>query len=91
VFGLDGRSYEIDLNDKNAAKLRKELEKYAAVGRKVGGKTSAGSRGRASSAAKGSGEDTAAIRQWAKENGIDVNDRGRVPASVKEAYAAANA
>lgn len=38
-----------------------------------------------------SSEDTAAIRQWAKENGYEVNDRGRIPATIREAYAKANA
>jgi len=87
VFGLDGRSFEIDLNDANAKKLRKALEKYIAAGRKTGGRTSSRGRG---AAATSSGTDTAAIRAWAKENGHDVNDRGRVPANVREAYEKAN-
>lgn len=88
TFGLDGKTYEIDLNVKNAEKLRKVLAQYVDAGRKVGGKSSAGSRGRGT--AKSSGEDTAAIRTWAKENGYEVNDRGRVPATIREAYVKAN-
>ncbi|MEV0471004.1 histone-like nucleoid-structuring protein Lsr2 [Streptomyces prunicolor] len=87
TFGLDGRTYEIDLNDKNAKKLRDALAPYAEAGRKIG-KAAAGTRAR-STAAK-SGDDTAAIRAWAKENGYEVNDRGRVPATIREAYAKAN-
>ncbi|MEU6765912.1 Lsr2 family protein [Streptomyces sp. NPDC046853] len=89
TFGLDGKTYEIDLNEKNAGKLRKALEKYVTAGRKTGGRTSAGTRGRVTTA-KSSNQDTAAIRSWAKEQGYDVNDRGRVPASIREAYEKAN-
>ncbi|MFF4509067.1 Lsr2 family protein [Streptomyces sp. NPDC001401] len=89
TFGLDGRTFEIDLNDKNAKKLRTALAPYIEKGRKTGGRSSVGTRGRGS-AARGSSEDTAAIRSWAKEHGYEVNDRGRVPASIREAYAKAN-
>ncbi|MDX3695973.1 Lsr2 family protein [Streptomyces europaeiscabiei] len=87
VFGLDGRTYEIDLNDKNAAKLRKALAEYVDKGRKL-------NQARGSKRATGgrvADSDTAQIRAWAKENGYDVNDRGRVPAEIKEAYAKAKA
>ncbi|MER5883073.1 Lsr2 family protein [Streptomyces sp. NPDC001941] len=87
TFGLDGKTFEIDLTTKNADKLRKALEPYLAAGRRTGGRASAGSRGRVG--AVSAKEDTAAIRVWAKENGYDVNDRGRVPASIKEAFARA--
>ncbi|MFI0553434.1 Lsr2 family protein [Streptomyces scabiei] len=87
TFGLDGKTFEIDLNDKNAGKLRKALAPYIEAGRKTGGRQGAG-RGRG--AAKSGNEDTAAIREWAKQNGYEVNDRGRVPATIREAYAKAN-
>ncbi|XHM66163.1 Lsr2 family protein [Streptomyces nigra] len=87
VFGLDGRTYEIDLTDKNAAKLRKALAPYVDKGRKMS-QTRGGRRGGATQSAASSG-DTALIRAWAKENGYEVNDRGRVPAEIKEAYAKA--
>ncbi|WP_405856953.1 Lsr2 family protein [Streptomyces sp. NBC_01515] len=87
IFGLDGKSFEIDLNDKNAEKLRKALKPYIEAGRKTGGRTSPRGRG---AGATSSGEDTAAIRSWAKENGHEINDRGRVPANIREAYAKAN-
>lgn len=89
TFGLDGKTYEIDLKDKNAEKLRKLLAPYVEAGRKVGGKPGAGLRGRGS-AAKGKNEDTAEIREWAKKNGYEVNDRGRVPGTIRDAYAKAN-
>ncbi|MFC9591533.1 Lsr2 family protein [Streptomyces sp. NPDC056944] len=91
AFALDGKSYEIDLSTGNADELRKLLEPYLAAGRKTGRVTSAGRvRPIASKAAVGSSSDTAAIRAWAKENGFEVNERGRVPADIKAAYEKAN-
>ena len=88
TFALDGKTYEIDLTTANAEKLRSLLEPYVEGGRRTGGRASGG-RGKARSSSGGS-QDTAAIRAWAKENGYEVNDRGRVPASIREAYEKAN-
>ncbi len=81
-FGLDGTTYEIDLNDKNAGKLRDVLATYIGHGRKVG---SAPRRGRRSAAPSG-GPSAKEIRDWARANGHDVPDRGRVSADVRAAY-----
>ncbi|MFI2909471.1 Lsr2 family protein [Streptomyces sp. PDY-4] len=93
VFALDGKSYEIDLSDGNADELRKALAPYVKAGRKTGGKsTSAGTRGKAPAKARAEGEPSPEeYRRWAADNGYEVSARGRVPASLKEAYAAANA
>ena len=85
-FGLDGTSYEIDLNEKNAGKLRDALSGYVGHARKV----TAGSRRARRSAAAVNGPSAREIRDWARDNGLDVPDRGRVPASVREAYAKAH-
>ena len=86
-FGLDGKSYEIDLNDKNAGKLRDALAQYVGAGRSVGGAR----RGRkASSASNNLGPSAREIRDWARSNGHDVPDRGRIPADVRSAFEAAN-
>ncbi len=90
TFGLDGKTYEIDLNDKNAGKLRKALEGYVAAARRTGGRASASTKSRGASSKSNGSQDTAAIRTWAKSNGYEVNDRGRVPASIREAYEKAN-
>ena len=82
MFGLDGTSYEIDLNDKNAAKLRDALSGYVGHGRRVG---SAPRRGR-KAAASTTGPSAREIRDWARSNGLDVPDRGRVSAEVREAF-----
>ncbi|MBH5335691.1 Lsr2 family protein [Streptomyces pactum] len=88
TFALDGKTYEIDLNTANADKLRAALEPFTKSGRRTGGRAATGrTRTRTGS---GSSQDTAKIRAWAKENGYEVNDRGRVPATVREAYEKAN-
>ena len=92
VFGLDGRSYEIDLSSKNAEKLREALASYESAGRPLSSRdTSARSRGRRTGAMAGasagrSGDDSSVIRDWAAKNGHQVNSRGRIPAHVRQAY-----
>ncbi len=86
-FGLDGVDYEIDLGDKNAAQLREAFALYVGHGRRTGGRRRAGQA--ASSKATG-GVSAAEIRQWARSNGWDVPERGRVSAEVRSAYDAAN-
>ncbi|WP_340539737.1 histone-like nucleoid-structuring protein Lsr2 [Nocardioides sp. GXZ039] len=85
-FGLDGANYEIDLNDKNATKLRNALANYVGNARKVAGTRRASRR---STPAAG-GASPAEIRDWARSNGMDVPERGRIPAAVREAFDAAN-
>lgn len=85
-FGLDGVAYEIDLNDKNAAKLRDAMSFYIAHARRVGGRRQT-TRGGATSASR---NELQKIREWAKENGYKVSDRGRISKEVMEAYAAAH-
>jgi hypothetical protein len=85
LFALDGVSYEIDLSEKNAAKLRDSLASWVGHGRRVGGRAS----GRQGRARTGGSNDTAAVREWARQNGHQISDRGRVPARVLEAYRAA--
>ena len=85
TFGLDGKDYAIDLNAKNARSLRDALAPYLAHARPINGR---GSRRSASKAAGGVAP--AEIRAWARDNGFDVPERGRVAAEVREAYAAAH-
>ena len=88
-FGLDGVTYEIDLNEENAAALRDAVAVYVGHGRRVSGRRSAGkaSSGRARRSAS---SETAQIRAWAKEQGLAVNERGRVPADIVAQYEAAH-
>jgi hypothetical protein len=82
-FALDGVAYEIDLSDKNAAAFRDSLAQYVGLARRVGGRSAPGRR---TSRRKGGDNRTAQIREWARANGHQVNERGRIPAAVAEAY-----
>ena len=83
AFGLDGRSYEIDLNNKNAKALREALAKYVGAARRAGGRA-AGAKRRTQV-----GTSAREIRDWARSNGRKVPDRGRIPSDVREAFEAA--
>lgn len=95
-FGLDGVEYEIDLSEKNAASLRDSLVSFVASGRRLGGPARAKrggtvtSAGRLASAVNHSKEQARAIRDWAKANGHDLADRGRIPASAIAAFETAH-
>ena len=86
-FGLDGTFYEIDLSSKHADKLRSALEQYVNHARRTGrGSAATGGRTRGQAPARPAREQNQAIRDWAKSKGLDVNDRGRIPASIVEQY-----
>lgn len=88
-FGLDGTTYEIDLNDANAAALREALSGYVGHARKVAG---GGRRTRRSSggSSASSSSNTKDVREWAKSQGMEVSERGRISADVQQAYDAAH-
>jgi hypothetical protein len=92
TFGLDGVQYEIDLSTDNADKFRDVLAPYVGHARRSGGRrrSSGGGGSRANGSTSRSGASAADIRAWARENGWDVPDRGRVSAEVREAYDAAH-
>ena len=83
-FALDGKNYEIDLTSKNATNLRKALKPYLDAGRK----TNAGNLRRTRTTRIG--PDPKTVKKWARANGYDVKDRGRVSRDVLEAFNAAN-
>ena len=89
-FALDGTEYEIDLNAKHSEELRSAIGKYVTHARKVGGGARRAGRtaGRAGRGA-GSALNTTEIRNWAREQGYDIKDRGRVPADLVAKYQAA--
>jgi hypothetical protein len=92
TFSLDGTAYEIDLTTEHAAEFRETLGRYIDAARSVS--SARGSSGAAGSAARKrrrtGQQDYSAVREWAKANGHSVSERGRVPASVLEAYEAAH-
>lgn len=81
-FGLDGSSYEIDLSTDNAQKLRDALAPFIGHARRA---SSRGRRGRAAA-----GPTPGEIREWARSQGMEVSDRGRVSEEVRAAYTAAH-
>ena len=96
-FGLDGRTYEIDLSDDNAARLRGSLASFIAAARTRGGSAPAGDH-RAEKMTVGprprpqplDRDQTAAIRAWARQNGHEVSARGRISKTVADAFEAAH-
>jgi hypothetical protein len=88
-FGLDGADYEIDLNAEHARALRDALAPYVSAGRKGG--SGARRQVRTGRKAAANGVNTGDVREWAKAQGIEVKDRGRIPAELVVKFKAANA
>jgi hypothetical protein len=84
MFGIDGVTYEIDLSERNQAKLERELAPYVAAGRRVSRSRRRGGSGRQA----GPRPDRAAVRAWAKDNGLTISERGRISAEVISQYEA---
>ncbi|MDQ6658010.1 MAG: Lsr2 family protein [Actinomycetota bacterium] len=90
-FALDGASYEIDLNEKNAKKLRDAVANYVAHGRHVSARGAAGGRrGSKAASVRNSREQLQAIRDWARRSGYEVSDRGRIAAAIVDEFNAAH-
>lgn len=85
-FGLGSAEYEIDLNKKNATAFRAQLAPFIQHARKTG----TGPRRRPGRPASNR-ERSIAIRAWAKNRGLAVSERGRIPASIVGQYEAASA
>ena len=84
-FAFEGKEYSIDLSDANADIFREALEPYINAGHRV-----TGSKAKTSRRTTTSSGGTKLVREWARSNGYDVSDRGRIPAEVMQAYTAAN-
>lgn len=83
TFGWQGRNYEIDLSDKNAKELENFISKYVTHGRVI-------AQQRGGAKPKKPAPTASEIRDWARANGVEVPDKGRIPAEVNDAYKAAN-
>jgi len=96
TFSLDGVSYEIDLTSEHAAELRESFSRWVGHARKVGsgsrgsGRQTRGGSGSGRRSGGSSSNDATAIREWARENGHEVSERGRISADVRAAYEAAH-
>jgi hypothetical protein len=84
MFGFDGVTYEIDLSERNRAKLERDLAPYVAAGRRVSRTRRRGGPGRPLAPRA----DRAAVRAWARENGLKVSERGRISTEVLSQYEA---
>lgn len=86
-FAFGGKEYSIDLSDENADAFRATVAPYIEAGSRV-------TRNKAKAARKanvrGSSGGTKAVRDWARAQGYDVSDRGRIPVDIMDAYVAAN-
>jgi hypothetical protein len=84
IFALDGKTYEIDLSSKNGTALRKILAPYVQAARSV--RTDRDAKIKRTQI----GADVRTIKEWARAQGYVVNNRGRVPNQIREAFEAAN-
>jgi len=82
TFTVDGSSYEIDVCDAHSKQLHEAFAPFVAAGRRASRGGGSGRRGRRGSG----GFDPAAVRAWAKDNGVKVSERGRISADVLEKY-----
>ncbi|WP_028477816.1 Lsr2 family protein [Nocardia sp. CNY236] len=85
-FALDGVAYEMDLSTDNAGQLRGFFEQWVPHARKV----RRARRTRTVQRSANDREQATVIREWARQNGIDVSARGRIAVEVVEAYKKAN-
>ena len=92
AFSLDGTSYEIDLTDEHAAELRDAFAPWVGAARRAGGRSSSPRSAGARRASSGNGDKQRVqeIREWARTHGHKVSERGRLSATVVEAYEAAH-
>jgi hypothetical protein len=89
-FGLDGTEYEIDLNTAHAEQLRKTAQRYIDAGRKVSGSARRTTRG-STRHSTSSGPSSSEVRDRAKSQGLEVKERGRIPAELVVKFQAATA
>ncbi len=91
TFALDGQSYELDLSAKNAAALRKSLDRYREAARSTGRRRASGAspkRARTKAPRGGTAADPKMVRAWAHANGLEVSKRGRIAADLLEKFEA---
>jgi hypothetical protein len=86
-FAVEGREYEIDLSEENATRLRDVLAEFVAAARRAGGaRRGAAAAQRPAKRGSYDREHAVAVREWARANGFEVSERGRIPSAVVEAY-----
>ncbi|SDC06794.1 Lsr2 protein [Raineyella antarctica] len=91
TFSFEGVSYEIDLNEEHYSELQEAMAPWVSHARRVSGRRTTAKRSSSAPTGGGSGTSATAIREWARTQGIEVSDRGRVPANVRASYEEAHA
>ncbi|MDO5512319.1 Lsr2 family protein [Corynebacterium sp.] len=89
-FSVDGEHYVIDLSEDNAEAFRAALEPWIAAAQPAPAQQKSGGGRQSGPSAAAKRERSRAIREWARANKLDVSERGKIPASVIEAYDKAN-
>ncbi len=87
-FAVDGRTYEIDLSTEHAESLRDSLAQFVAAARRAGRGDELPRRGQGRHG-RPQGGNSSAVRAWARENGVPVSPRGRIPEAVVAQYTSA--
>lgn len=85
IFAVDGTDYEIDLSTQNIKEFHEAVAGFVESARQVKA-SGGGHRVRKTSANSRSREQTQAVREWARQQGHSINDRGRIPASIQQAF-----
>jgi hypothetical protein len=94
TFAVDGTNYEIDLSAQNIAEFKSAIGGFIESARKVNNSRSNNgrrARGARASGGRQSREQTRAVRQWARQHGHNIGNRGRIPASIQQAFDQAHA
>ncbi len=86
AFTFEGVSYEIDLNGEHYAELQEAVAPWISHARRISGRRVVKRAGAAPADKESEGPTATEIREWAKEQGMEVSARGRVPANVRAAY-----
>lgn len=86
TFAIDGVTYEIDLSDAHAKALRESFAEWKGHARRAGGRRAPARRSTGGGTARASSSDAGRIRDWAREHGYEVSERGRISAEIREAY-----
>lgn len=95
-FGNEGTTYEIEMCQQHLDEYRNWMSEYVAAARRIGGNSrvrtrpSAGTAPKSRRAVEGGKEDLSEVREWARANGFTVSARGRIPATIREAFQAAH-
>ncbi len=91
AFGYGGQTYEFELCKAHLDEFQETMQRYAASARPASGRRGAGGRARTPRAPRSvaTAAELVALRDWARANGYEVNERGRIPAHVRQAYEAA--